>query len=76
MKFKDHDTWIVSPKLFVAVDQGFSKAPVPDDLRPHFHGIAIVTHTHMPEDRLALMKNGILVQVVEIEWEKPMEKES
>lgn len=67
MKIKDHDTWCMSPKLYNLVEKAVEAWPIKDTGLSPF-GIKLISNQYFPENRLALMKDGSLVQMIEVDW--------
>ena len=67
MNIREHDTWVVSPRLYAALHHATAEnfnLPCTIDR----FGIKILPVKYMAETQLALMKDGQLVQVIEVEW--------
>jgi len=76
IKIAEHDTWVVSPRLYACVQD---KLPDQPDFRSNIGAlrywcVKFIVEPYLPETQLILMHNGEIVQVIEIEW-RESEKE-
>lgn len=63
----DHDSWVVSPRLFSAIDRGFSQCPLAKVPGLSFNGIAVMASEWMLENKVGLMKDGKFVKIIDVE---------
>lgn len=73
MKIADHNEWLVSPRLWkalLAVPE-CPKLLLPSGLLRRMDDVYVHKEPALIETQMMLLKNGQIVQVIEIEWAEP-----